>query len=114
MIRSLEAPAAETWRHLLYQVKLIEDRHRQFDDDETPELPADVVQGAERLIQQLEQSGSALPTVMTGTCDGTICLEWHDALTDVPFQSMDVIGTSQYELFRRYTDKPSTLEVIDF
>lgn len=113
-LHGYSAPDVDAWGERFLQIKDIEATHQKYDDDETPLIPADVIQGARRLIGLLESQSMPPPTCMTGTVDATICFEWHEPTGGERFISIDVLGIDHYEIFTRYHDKPSTIEVVRF
>lgn len=107
-------PVEDAWGRRFQQIKTIEATHKKYDDAETPLIPSGIIQGTRRLIRQLEYRGMQPPTCMNGTVDATICLEWHDPPGDERFVSIDVLDFDKYEIFTRYHDKTSTIEVVTF
>ena len=55
-----------------------------------------------------------LPTVMTGTCDATITLEWHEAVGEQTFRSLDVLNEDEAEEFIHYANGTSDLQTVTF
>jgi len=102
------------WSFYLPLIRNIEQRHAEFDDAETPRLPESVVHGTRRLICWLYIHGENLPTVMTGTCDATIVLEWHDAEGDQVFRSFDVLSDDTAEEYIKFTNGKSVLRTVEF
>lgn len=96
--RGFRTPDAGAWGRLWAQLKAVEARHR-LDDAETPRLPDAVVQGTRRLIRYLEDARETPPTLMTGTCDATVTLEWHAPGGPGTFRSLDVLAEDAAEEF---------------
>ena len=103
--RGFRTPDADAWGRLWSQLKVIEARHRLADDAETPRLPDAVIQGTRRLIRyledarDLEDARETPPTLMTGTCDATVTLEWHAPGGPGSFRSLDVLAEDTAEEF---------------
>ncbi len=101
--RGFRTPQPGAWGRRFTQLKEIDATHRKYDDLETPRIPADIIQGARRLIRVLEAQGVVPPTCMTGTVDATICFEWHDWNDTGRSMTIDVLGYDRMERFY-YTD----------
>jgi hypothetical protein len=104
----------DAWSQLWNQVSLIEERHIQGNDVETPRLSEGVVQGTRRLIRFLDALHEEPPTIMTGTCDGTITLEWHEPYGPKTFRSMDVLSENEAEEFILMDEKQEILRRVAF
>ena len=94
-----ERPADSTKLVLWAQLEAVEARHRLTDDAETPRLPDAVLQGTRRLLRILEDTREMIPTLMTGTCDATVTLEWHAPAGPGTFRSLDVLSEDTAEEF---------------
>jgi|GEM_PF-3341432 len=92
----------------------IEVRHNRDNDPEAPRLSGAVLNGARLLLRKLEDAGALPPTLMTGTCDATITLEWHDKVGSQTFRSLDVLSENTAEEFVMNADAEPTLRKITF
>ena len=114
MAPEAELAASDPWKSFWPMIRKIEQRHAEYDDAETPRLPESVVNGTRRLIRRLDDLGRVPPTVMTGTCDGTIVLEWHDPEGEQSFRSLDVLGDHVAEEYIRFVNGESELRAVEF
>lgn len=102
------------WSRFWPLLNPIEARHRLDRDPETPRLSGAVLNGARRLLRILEDAGEVPPTLMTGTCDATITLEWHDKAGSQTFRSLDILSENTAEEFVMIADAEPTLRKITF
>lgn len=105
---------ADVWGQFWPRIKVIEQRHREHDDAETPRLPDAVLHGTRRLLRSLEDSREIPPTIMTGTCDGTITFEWHNLAGSGGFRSLDVLNENEAEEFLTGVTSEDILRLVTF
>ncbi len=88
--------------------------HQEYNDAETPQLPNAVMHGTRRLLDVLQKIGYKLPTIMVGTCDATITLEWHDAFGPGTFRSLDVLSENEAEEYLHDAPGRHVLRTVTF
>lgn len=102
------------WSRLAAQLEVVEARHAQYDDAETPRLSNAVLHGARRLLRHLEATSAEPPTLLTGTCDATVTLEWHEREGSQTFRSLDVLNETEAEEFIMSDPDLKTLRIVKF
>jgi hypothetical protein len=105
--------ADNPWGCYRMMIRQIEEHHSQYNDSETPKLLPSVIDGARQYINRLEERGETTPTLMIGTCDGTIVLEWHESEGDQVFRSLEVLSGNTAEEYIKYANGQSILRTVD-
>jgi hypothetical protein len=105
--------SAITWSNFLPSLSQIELRH-QADDEETPKLSVGTLIGARKFIQLQQTLNAVPPTVINGTCDATIVMEWHTFEQGKSFKSIDILGEDQAEEFTIDADGRTALRRFNF